>query len=180
MDFIVEDQHFSFDDTKWVVLKYDDETAYRERIHKLSGTAAVDFVGAHSGNLYLIEVKDFREYRIENQKRLTSGELAIESGQKVRDTIAGIIGAYRTSDSQKWDGFAKTLIAINKVVKVVVWVEYDLPSYDKARKKVLAFIQTNVYKQKLSWLTSQVLIANQANNAVPDLVVRNLPRLPQS
>jgi hypothetical protein len=127
-------------------------------------------------NLFLIEVKDFRGHRIENQKRLTNGELAIESGQKVRDTVAGIIGAFRTSDSPKWEDFAKTLIDIGKAVRVIIWEENDLPPYNKARKKVRASVATNVYKRKLSWLTARVLIANQTDNGVPDLIVRNLPR----
>ncbi len=177
MDFIEGYQRFSFDDAKWIVVKYDDETAYRERIGKLSETKALDFVGIyHNQAIYLIEVKDFRKHRIENQVRLTSGELPIEIGQKVRDTLAGIISAYRTSDNQKWERFAKTLIDLKKDIKVVVWLEHDLPSYLKDRKKAAASIQTNVYKQKLNWLTTNVLIVNQAENIIPGLVVSNLPR----
>lgn len=174
MEFIEGNQVFSFDDTSWVALKYDDETAYRDRIQKLKGTEAVDFVGTHDKNLYLIEVKDFREHRIENQKRLTDGYLAMETGQKVRDTIAGIIGAYRTSNPQKWDTFAKALLNNKTNVRVIIWVEYDLPVHYKQREKVLAGVATKVYKAKLNWLTSKVLVSNQTNNLVPDLQVHNL------
>ena len=73
----------------------------------------MDFVGlldgAH-GDLYWIEVKDFRGYRIQNKRRLSEGELAIEVAQKVRDSIAGIIGAYRTSGSwETWEPFVRSL-----------------------------------------------------------------------
>jgi hypothetical protein len=179
MDFVEGYQQFSFDDDRWVVFKYDDETAYRKRIGELSGTKAVDFVGMHNGDLFLIEVKDFRNHRIENQARLTSGDLAIESGQKIRDTVAGIIGAYRTSDPQKWSEFARSMTDSRKAIRVVVWLEYDLPEKYIQREKVRASVETAIYKQKLSWLTSRVLVTNQANNGVPDLVVRNLPHLQQ-
>ena len=178
MEFPEGHQVFSFDDVSWIVLKYDDAKGgyYKDRIKKLDGTKAVDYIGTHKGNLYLIEVKDFREHRIENQKRLTGDGLAIESGQKVRDTVAGIIGAYRTSDPQKWDVFANVLHDKIAVIRVVVWLEYDLPTHDKQREKVRTGIATNVYKAKLSWLTSRVLVSNQIHNVVPDLKVSNLAR----
>ena len=81
---------FRFDDS-WYAIKYDEHPDYRERIERLDGTKAVDFVAVHrDSQLFLIEVKDFRGHRIENQPRLREGELAIEVGQKVRDTVAGI------------------------------------------------------------------------------------------
>lgn len=178
MDFTEEYQRFSFDDSTWLVLKYDEETAYRERIANLAETKGVDFIGIHASDLYLIEVKDFRNFRIQTQPRLTSGELSIEVGQKARDTVAGIIGAYRTSsDPQKWEAFAKKLTASNKVIRIVVWLEYDLPTHNTARDKVRASVDTKVYKKQLSWLTSQVLVVNQSSNTVPNLVVTNLPHL---
>lgn len=176
MDFTEEYQQFSFDDSKWIVLKYDEETAYLDRIAKLQGTKGVDFIGIHDSDLYLIEVKDFRNFRIQNQPRLTSGELSIEVGQKVRDTVAGIVGAYRTSSHpQRWESFAKKITANNKVIRVVIWLEYDLPAHNTARDKVRASVETNVYKKRLNWLTSQVLVANQSSSVIPNLVVTNLP-----
>jgi hypothetical protein len=176
MDFTEECQQLSFDDSKWIVLKYDEETVYLDRIAKLQETKGVDFIGIHASDLYLIEVKDFRNFRIQTQPRLTSGELAIEVGQKVRDTVAGIVGAYRTSsDPQKWELFAKKLIANNKVIRIVIWLEYDLPTHNTARDKVRASVETNIYKKRLNWLTSQVLVTNQTNNNIPNLSVSNLP-----
>ena len=50
---------FVFDDS-WSVIKYDDHRDYRERISRLDGTKAVDFVAVYANEmLYLIEVKDF-------------------------------------------------------------------------------------------------------------------------
>jgi hypothetical protein len=175
MNFIEGNQQFDFDDGTWVVLKYDEETAFRERIGKLQETKGVDFIGIHDRNIYLMEVKDFRNHRIENQHRLLNEELPIEIGQKVRDTVAGIIGAYRTSDPNKWEIFAKTLTTASKVIRVVVWLEYDLPTHNNARAKVKASVNTNIYKKRLNWLTSQVLVTSQVNNNIPNLSVSNLP-----
>jgi len=57
------------------------------------GTKAVDFVGVRGGSLFFFEVKDFRGYRIENTRRQRE-ELPLEIGLKVRDSLAGVAGAY--------------------------------------------------------------------------------------
>ncbi len=176
-EFTEEYQVFLFDDESWNVLKYDGETAYKDRIQKLQGTKAMDFVGIHDRDLFLIEVKDFREYSVENEWRLTSGNLAMECGQKVRDTVAGIIGAYRTTDIQKWGVFAKALVNTNSTIKVAIWLRYDLPRHNKQREKVRANVEANMYKKQLNWLTSRVLVTGQDDNYIPDLQVRNLLRV---
>ena len=97
-----EHLRFRFDDS-WFVIKYDEHRDYRERIERLDETKAVDFVAVQADSrLYLIEVKDFRGHRIENQERLRESELGIEVGQKVRDTIAGIVAAYHRGNEEDW------------------------------------------------------------------------------
>jgi hypothetical protein len=177
MEFIEGYQRFTFDDQFWTVFKYDHEAAYQDRIQKLPETKAVDFVGMHHKNVYFIEAKDFRGYRIENKNRLLDEALPVEIGQKVRDTIAGIIGAYRTtSDPGRWEMLAKTLTARNSMVRVVVWLEYDMPAQNPARQKVRASVESNVFKKKLFWLTPRVFVTNQANHNLPNATVVNLPR----
>ena len=75
----IEEGFLAFEfDNHWRIFKLDEHRDYRERIGKLEGTKAVDFLGIlDERELYLIEVKDFREYRIENKDRLSKGELAI-------------------------------------------------------------------------------------------------------
>jgi len=59
------DLAFDFGD-RWRVFKLDEHRDYRERVGKLEGTKAVDFLGVlDERELYLIEVKDFRGHRIE-------------------------------------------------------------------------------------------------------------------
>lgn len=167
---------FEFDD-HWQVVKFDMHPGYRNGIEKLDGTKAVDFAGVLDNDVYFIEVKDFRHYRIENEQRLIKGDLPIELGQKVKDSVACVIGANRTaSDLTVWEPFVQILSDRSKVIKIALWLEYDSPSYPAKRSKVQASVQSNQFKSKLKWLTSQVLVVNLANNSLPHLTVRNLPR----
>jgi hypothetical protein len=176
MDFEEGCLRFSFGN-EWRVIKYDDSPVYREHISKLPETKAVDFIGLHAGDLFLIEVKDLRGFRIQNQARLTSGDLAIEVGQKVRDTLAGIIGAYRTaSEPETWQDFANLLTNRAKKIKVIVWLEYDQPIHHRDRQKVEAGVEGNLIKKHLRWLTAQVIVCNQAGRPLEHLNVANLPR----
>ncbi len=71
---------FVFPDT-WRVCKYDDTNYYRSKLPNELQLAAVDFVittNPRFNKLILIEVKDFRGYAVENNKRQSSGELVNE------------------------------------------------------------------------------------------------------
>lgn len=163
----------------WVVEKLDEHAAYRDRIQKLHGTKAVDFFGVYGGDeLYFVEVKDFRGHRIENKERLQDGKLAIELGEKVRDSIACIVGVHRTANSMEevWKRYASLLCNKQKALKVRLWLEYDLPNHSNQKRKALASVSTHVFKSKLTWLTSNVLVCNSQLNCLPDVNVRNLPR----
>ena len=79
----------------WHVVKYDEPGAsfYQKHIKTIGADlTAVDFIAATPDNarLWLIEVKDFRGYAVENRKRLTSGSLAVEVMANFLDTIAGL------------------------------------------------------------------------------------------
>ena len=165
-------------DRKWHILKLDEHRDYRERMERVDETKAVDFAGILSRrDLYLIEVKDFRQYRIETQDRLSSGELAIELAQKVRDSVACIIGAHFTSSTpEDWKPFAETLCNQTRQIRVVLWLEHDLPSHPQQRKKALDSIRANVFKQKLAWLTKRILVCGSKKDGLPGLQVSNLPR----
>lgn len=163
---------------RWSVLKLDDHHDYRQRIEKLNGTKAVDFLGAlDKESLYFIEVKDFCGHRVENKERLQDGELANEIGQKVRDSLACIIGAYRASNTaSEWRQFANLLHDKRKHVIVVVWLEYDLPTHPTMRRKALASIGVNIFKAKLAWLTPRVVVARATEPTIADLQVHYLKK----
>jgi len=161
---------------RWNVFKLDKHRYYQKRMEKLDETKAVDFLAIlDEAELYLIEIKDFRGHRIENKNRLTEGRLAIECAQKVRDSLACIIGASRnSSDYKHWRPYQKLLCDRNRKIKIILWLEYDLPINYRQRQKINASISSKVIKQKLIWLTNYILVCNTDSQQIPDLEVRNL------
>lgn len=171
---------FAFDDQQWSVVKYDEHRDYRDRIESLNGTRAVDFIGLQEDGesvLYWIEVKDFRGYRIQNKSRLSDGELAVEVGTKVRDSLAGVMGAYCSSgNSHEWRPFVKSMWQRNAPIRVLLWLEEDPMPGPPARRQNAAQVQTSLLKQKLRWFTARALVVSQRTGDCPaGLTVTNLP-----
>ena len=165
---------FQFDDS-WFVIKYDEHPDYRERIERLDGTKAVDFVAVHmDSQLFLIEVKDFRGHRIENQPRLREGELALEVGQKVRDTVAGIIAAYHRGNDEDWERVVRRMGCRESPVRVILWLEQDLPG-PPGRRSNQASVLIDALKSRLQWLTPRILVIPRTGNAPHGLEVTNRP-----
>ena len=167
---------FTFNDD-WSVIQYDQHRDYRERIAKLQGSDAVDFVGTNRDSfLYLIEATDFRAYRIENQNKVTGGGLATEVALKVRDTIAGIVGAHHRGNEEEWGHVVRKLRAGEPPVHVVLWMEEDLPPGPRGRRPNEASVLTNALKKRLDWLTPRVLVVSSRIGTPPEgLIVENLP-----
>jgi hypothetical protein len=173
---------FEFE-SQWRVARYDgDEDAapahafYQNQVSRLPGTKAVDFVGILVGEGYLIEVKDFRGYRIPNKKRLSSGDLAIEVAQKVRDTIAGLVGAVRneTNPSILTDA-GLLLFKKAETVRIVLWLEDDAAVNAKAWAEELNTMTTRI-QTYLRWLTPRVLVVSISTyaNKPPGIKVTNV------
>jgi hypothetical protein len=180
LPFDEQHQRFTFDDQQWAAVKYDDHRDYRRKIANLPDTKAVDFIGLYNGPdgvLYWIEVKDFRGYRIQNKRRLSDGELATEVGQKVRDSIAGVIGAYRTSGQwEVWRPFVRAIWRRESTIRVLVWLEEDTIPGPAGRRGNAAQVQTQLLKERLKWLTAHVFVVSQALGSCPQgLVVTDLP-----
>ena len=73
---------FTFDDTHWKVIKYDDHPNHAAI--KIAEHKAIDFLGEYNANtLVLIEVKNFRKHRLAppTQERMANGaeELTVEA-----------------------------------------------------------------------------------------------------
>ncbi len=167
---------FQFGDS-WFVIKYDEHSDYREWIERLDGTKAVDFVAIQrDSQLFLIEVKDFRGHRIENQPRLREGELALEVGQKVRDTVAGIVAAYHRGNDEDWGRAVRRMGCRESPVRVILWLEQDLPPGSRGRRHNQASVLTDALRRKLQWLTPRILVVSLRTGNAPDgLQVTNLP-----
>lgn len=144
-------------------LKFDaPKGVYKKISNQIEGTKGIDFLGICGQHLIFIEVKDFRDYRIQNKKRITDGELALEIAQKVRDSIACIVGGGRTSDEEQWSQFAKLLIDKQKQLRVILWLEDDTPSSPQSQRKSLVAqsVLRHDLERRLNWLTSKVIIHN--------------------
>jgi hypothetical protein len=167
---------FSFGES-WRVVKYDDHRDYRQKIAKLEGSGALDFVACRNG-LFLIEVKDFRGYRIENKERLEQGHLAEEVAGKVRDTIAGLVGAHQcSSEPEFWEPYASALVRRTRPIRVILWLEHDHPPGPvlARRWKSVRMILAQTLKTKLRWLTTKVAVVGHDEAQLQDLVVSSLP-----
>lgn len=180
------DLRFTFDDT-WTPAKWDDAKAFKLGIGKLQGTKAVDIIVRGDRRLLLIEVKNFRNHRIENKARIADGALIQEVAEKIRDTVAGMIGAARKDDEdakQIWRPSAKLFGAQNEVI-VLLWLEEEFApprgdgrSDDRWKARVHAL--TQALKKNLSWLTTRVFIASTlvTPHLIPGVDVSPLKREP--
>ena len=168
--FLESNIRFIFDGNQWShLLKYDEQTDYKKIGNAITGTKAVDFIGILNNEiLTLIEVKNFRGFRIENKSRtdLKEDSLDLEVAQKVRDTLSGILGAARHSThlKEQWNEYVKFILNNHKSVHVILWLEEDLPPQPnfilQKRMKSRDGNLTNTLKQKLNWLTSHVSVVN--------------------
>jgi hypothetical protein len=136
------------------------------------GTKAVDFVAVHDGAPYLIEVKDFREHRIETKDRLRD-DLVIEVAFKVRDTLAGLVGAFHAGDKAVWPPLVAPIL--RKAPNVLLWLEYDDNDSEAGgdRGLRLSTLEDGL-KRHLRWLSSSshVSVTNKRlPPRVPGLVV---------
>ncbi len=158
--------------------KYDAHRDYRQRIGKLEGTGAVDFIGIYDEkDLFFIEVKDFRGFRIQSKGRLERGQLALEVARKVRDTIPGLVAAYRRcSEPEVWRPYVSALMRRQKRLYVALWIEEDRPAGKvlTRRRVVSRGTLTKTLKQKLRWLTTKVAVLDREQPSLPDLRVAGL------
>jgi hypothetical protein len=86
----VENLSFQFPDG-WQVTQYDQWPFYRNQFKDAcGGNKAIDLLALNQGDrtLWLIEVKDYRQYR-----RAKKIELWDEIALKLRDTLAGLVAA---------------------------------------------------------------------------------------
>jgi hypothetical protein len=167
---------FTFSDN-WQAIKYDDHRDYK-KIEALDGTKAADFVAVHRPRpmtLYLIEVKDFRGYRIKNKVRISDGMLALEVGQKVRDTIAGIVGGLQNRNTEDWAIVMERLASPSPPIRVVLWLEEDARPRPEGRIKNQRSVIIDDLKRRLRWLTAKVFVASLHDSSIPELTVRSLP-----
>jgi len=165
---------FTFD-KNWKIFKLDENIDCKQ-IKKLDGTKDVDFLGILNDNIYFIEVKNFKNYMLENQDKLKNygNSLMIEVGQKVKDSLACIVGAKRNSITDKplWNNILKIISDEQKSLNIVLWLEMDnfvnqdnniRNSNQNKRNIVNNRSYESRLKEKLSWLTNYISILKTDN-----------------
>ena len=181
VDFQEGRQRFSFDE-RWSVAKYDQESPSRTLQSAIPGSKAIDFCARTSppDALFLIEVKDFRTHHGENRERLdgSTGVLAKEVAQKVRDSIAGIIGAARTNPDPFWSRIGKACASPSVKLFIVLWMEVDSYGQTAQQMKPRLDVHLKKLKEQLRWSGSHVMLLNEQvwANDIPGMQVRSVER----
>lgn len=156
---------------QWEVYQLDKEADYREKICKqVPETKSLDFIGFNDASniLLFVEVKSFRGYgNRTNRRRLTgeSDDITVEVAQKVRDSLATIMGGARHSTNlpDKWKKYIDHLNK-EKTLKVIAWVELDVSTTTLLRRaNVNMSTRKKELRKRLTWLTSDVQILNIQN-----------------
>lgn len=180
-------------DEWWFALKYDENGGwYRKVIEpvlkgqikkykpgddkpKDESTRAVDGVCARDGLVLLIEIKDMRGFmdQPENQDRIRPDEpmFATECVLKVRDTIAGIIGAVHVAaDPTDWSRLAQILATRSAAGRSSVAV-IALAIGDNLEPEALGAVGMALSK-KFSWLTRDVAVMDPRDESSKALLER--------
>lgn len=157
---------FVFESPWEAVQQWDKLHAFTHGLGRVSTTGAVDFVGLFGSEPYFIEVKNFRDHRIENKRRLASGELVAEIADKVRDTIAGLVWAMGRGHD---DAHVRSVVAhaLRSKCHVVLWLEEDLQTRPVDRSVLAQGI-----KRRLHWFQPRVLVLSSNDRPLPGLGVR--------
>lgn len=177
---IENDLLFDFGDFWQPVIAWDKHPAYRHGIHDIDRGRAVDVLGLCGRTLFFIEVKD---YRVHKRTKPIHPWLELES--KVRNTVAGLLGACRRDE---YVGECAPFVELikNRAInlKIVFWYETpgvagtSEPVADK-RAKVGSLVAIRRAKNHLKWLNAGVFSTRKVEDyqeILPDLVVTNLPR----
>lgn len=180
-----EDLDFAFDDGWAVCSQWDKESVYKALMGQVSESKGVDFVGLRdgpNGELFLIEVKDYRtsERTASTREKVDNGGAVLADivAAKVRDTVAGLVGAARTERSAGWDACLKPLT--ERGVWVVLWIEHagldprSSSPVQKKRAKVGAVTLLDNLKRRCRWLSARVAVCSRDGGEVPGLTVRSI------
>ncbi len=177
-----EDLDFSFDADWQVCSHWDQEAVYSALKDQVSGSKGVDFVALRERALYLIEVKDYRTFERQSATREKLGDdggpLAEIVAAKVRDTVAGLVGAVRTGREAAWTLCRESIVG--RDLWVVLWIEHadvDASSPVRAKRAKVGAAVTLItsLKKRCRWITRHVAVCSRREMLVPGLAVQSIP-----
>ncbi|HYO73546.1 MAG TPA: hypothetical protein VEU33_46520, partial [Archangium sp.] len=128
-----------------------------------------------------IEVKDGRKDEAAFRKRVESGELFLEVGLKVRDSMAGLAGVLHVASNEaKWEPFRLALM--NTPIRVVLWLEMSQGPHGHHPQAVMALkaeadTRERQLQQRVDWLTRRAIVTSTRHGdhpELPGLSVKNL------
>jgi hypothetical protein len=164
---------FAFDE-QWKVIKWDDHAAHRKSMNALDKSKAIDFIGIYRNRqAFFIEVKDYRHYERTNPEPLKG---VVEA--KVRNTVAGLVGAHRREEyKSECSPFLDAVC--NKELNLVLWLEAARPEETlNAKSKIRLSMQLKREKPHVSWLNARLVTCQLADyeRVLPGLRVTTLAR----
>lgn len=179
-----EDLDFCFDTTWSIARQWDKESVFLALRDWVPGSHGVDFIAVRTGkpNLFLIEVKDYRtsEDRGSTRDKVeNSGEgLAELVGAKVRDTVAGLIGAARAARDPDWEHARLALAVEQGDIWVVLWIEHaGLAGPTKVRRQresVGTGVLQESVRRRIRWLHARALVCSRDGECLPGLTVKSI------
>ena len=129
-----------FDDEVWKAVKYDVPNGFADGI-KIPATKKVDILAVSTHTLMMIEVKDFRGREAGHPERFAKGGsdlIEVEIAQKVRDTVAVLLAAFRCHDSTLKPMSDHLFDRGRKSVEIVFFLERD----NNVQRKVTRYRST--------------------------------------
>jgi hypothetical protein len=179
--FVENELCFDFDHRWTPVLEWDRHPAYEHGIREIEHGRAMDLVAVYDRwSLYLIEVKDYRHY-----KRHKPIDPWVELESKVRNTVAGLLGACRFGEHVS--ACAPFVDALrNRQVQLFIILWYETPSAAKCpeptatkRRDVGALVAQRRVKNKVKWLNNVPVLSTRSaveyQDVLRGVVVTSLP-----
>lgn len=176
-----EDLDFAFDADWAVCSQWDKEAVYEALKRQVSRSRGVDFVGLRSGQMFMIEVKDYRaseEQSTTREKLADDGDpLADVVAAKVRDTVAGLVGAARVGRDLAWE---TCVASLRGGLWVVLWIEHaavdsSSPVRSKRAKVGAAVTLLPSLKKRCRWLGARAVVCSRSGQCLPGVEVRSVP-----
>ncbi len=120
-------------DNTWEIFDYEKSAFYTNLCKSLQGkdleennigTKCIDLILKGNKKIFLIEIKDFRGNIAGLRKRIKNENLLSDIALKVRDTIAGLYGAYKRNENEL-SNISNTIFQKEYEVYVIFLLEED-------------------------------------------------------
>ncbi|MBL9102391.1 MAG: hypothetical protein JNL82_15605 [Myxococcales bacterium] len=165
------DLDFAFDASWTLVSKWDDAASYRKGVGQVEGTTAVDFIGLRADELFFLEVKDYRasERTPPTRQVLRDGgsNLVTVVASKLRDSVAGIVGAGRLDRDSDTTTLLRHLADTNTRVWAILWIEHAAtlpgvkPRVQNLRNRARGGVELDRLQAAVRWLGARALICSR-------------------